>query len=242
MGYLSTKIVQEKVSKAVGREFVRSLGRQVITSDLVAERGRGNRAGQFPAPGVDRASGNGRRATAIDRRGQATRGYPATSDGGGKGSAEAGDMAMIRHARYISAKLRRSEIEVLRSEFKSLLIQRVWQNASKRALICRSSHWCRHCPRSRLTVRVAGTSNGRCWTPESTISVRILRSTGISPVSGHCTGGRQGRPRGLRTYRPGWRRSRPGPRARPSIRRTSNGRWTGLVTAPTWPGSSPVST
>lgn len=137
MGYLTSKLVQEPVYAAVGREFVRSLGRQVITSDLVERFETEPDSFRHPvlielADKVDEqrlSIAEGRQK--LDLRLQQLRQV--------SGEPEAA-MSLMHHSRYVSARLRRSEIEVLRSEFKHLQVQRVWQNAKKRALIFRSAH------------------------------------------------------------------------------------------------------
>ena len=137
MGYLTSSVVQEPVYVAVGREFVRSLSRQVITSDLVERFETEPDSFRHPvlielADKIDeqrQSLAEGRQK--LDSRLQQL---------GEKSGATSGAMSVMHHARYVSARLRRSEIEVLRSEFKQLQVQRIWQNAKKRALICRSAH------------------------------------------------------------------------------------------------------
>lgn len=134
MGYLSTKTVQEQVYATVGREFARSLGRQVVTSDLVERFETEPDSYRHPVLiEVTDKVGKRRPTIAEGRRRIDERLRQLAVDG----KPEA--LAIMHHARYVSARLRRAEIEVLRSEFENLQVQRVWQNAKKRALISRSA-------------------------------------------------------------------------------------------------------
>lgn len=137
MGYLSTPTVQEAVRDAVGPEFSRSLGSHVITSDLV-ERiesepdGKPHNVLIEVAETVDRVHmpiEEGRRL--IEAR---LRQLVDETDAG------VSRLGILHHSRYVSANLTRLEIEALRTQYKDLQVQKIWRNAKKRALICRSSH------------------------------------------------------------------------------------------------------
>ncbi len=137
MGYLSTGFVQSNVYEAVGREFASSLGKQIITSDLVEmveTESEDFRHKVMIEINEDKAQGDQsieRGRALIDGR---------LADLAMKSGVDQGRLAILHHARYVSAELNRAEIEVLRTDFKSLQVHRVWQNARKRALICRSAH------------------------------------------------------------------------------------------------------
>jgi len=137
MGYLSTKEVQNEVYEAVGREFARSLGRQVITSDLVEK--------------MESAPDDKRHPVLIEVREDKKKGESSIAEGRQHIDSRlrmlaqriGGDVSRMRiqhHMRYVSAALSRTEIEVLRTESDDLQVMRVWQNAQKKALICRSAH------------------------------------------------------------------------------------------------------
>ena len=137
MGYLSTDFVRREVREAVGREFASSLGPQQITSDLV-ERME-TEVDDFRHPVMieiteEKSQGEasldaGRKL--IDGR---LRELAARRD------TDPGKLTILHHRRYVSARLNRSEIETLRTEYKGLQVYRIWQNARKRALISRSVH------------------------------------------------------------------------------------------------------
>lgn len=137
MGYLSTDFVRKDVGEAVGREFASSLGPQQITSDLV-ERME-TEVDDFRHPVMIeitevKAQGEGsieagRRL--IDERLRQLAQRHRTDPRG---------MKILHHKRYVSARLNRSEIEAVRTEYRDLQVYRIWQNARKRALISRSVH------------------------------------------------------------------------------------------------------
>ncbi len=137
MGYLSTPFVQREVNDAVGREFSSSLGQQLITSDLV-ER-------------VEAEPDDFRHKVMIEVKEARSLGESSIEHGrkviddrlhelAKRSNADPGQLGILHHTRYVSADLNRMEIEVLRTEFKDLQVHRIWQNARKRALICRSAH------------------------------------------------------------------------------------------------------
>jgi Subtilase family len=136
MGYLSTQIVQTWVYEAVGREFARSLGRQVITSDLVERFETESDSFRHPVL-IEVADRLGKKRLSIDEGRQRIHQRLLQLSKDGKQPLET--FAIMHSSRYVSARLRRSEIEVLRSEFDNLQVQRLWQNAKKRALISRSA-------------------------------------------------------------------------------------------------------
>ncbi len=137
MGYLSTRIVQETVYRVVGREFASSLARQFITSDLI-ER-------------MEAEPDQHRHPVMIEIAEVAAKGEASIAEGrrliddrlrtlAARHGADAAELGILHHMRYVSARLNRTEIEVLRTESAGLQVHRVWQNARKRALICRSAH------------------------------------------------------------------------------------------------------
>ena len=143
MGYLSTPIVRQTVYDAVGRDFASSMANQRIMSDLVERIEMKDEGYRHPVmievmdlkEKGDSTIEAGR--LAIDAR---LRTFAKRS----KTNIEL--LEIQHHARFLSAKLRRSEIEVLRTEFNGLQINRVWQNAQKKALICRSAQMVQAAP------------------------------------------------------------------------------------------------
>jgi subtilisin family serine protease len=136
MGYLSTKLVQREVHDAVGREFSSSLGQQLITSDLVEH--------------VEAEPDDFRHKVMIEVKEAISLGDSSIEHGRKIIDERLHDLAklsktnpeqlgILHHMRYVSADLNRMEIEVLRTEYKDLQVHRIWQNARKRALICRSA-------------------------------------------------------------------------------------------------------
>ncbi|MGO4549525.1 S8 family serine peptidase [Lysobacter sp. 2RAF19] len=143
MGYLSTPIVRQTVYAAVGRDFASSMANQRIMSDLVERIETKDEAYRHPVMiEVMDLKDKGESTIeagrlAIDARLRAF----------AKRSKTNIDLLQIQHhMRFLSAKLNRSEIEVLRTEFNGLQINRVWQNAQKKALICRSAQMVQAAP------------------------------------------------------------------------------------------------
>lgn len=143
MGYLSTPVVRETVYTAVGRDFASSMANQRIMSDLVERLETKDEGYRHPVmievmdlkEKGDSTIEAGR--IAIDAR---LRTFAKRS----RTNVEL--LEIQHHARFLSAKLSRSEIEVLRTEFNGLQINRVWQNAQKKALICRSAQMVQAAP------------------------------------------------------------------------------------------------
>jgi len=137
MGYLSSADVQREVYTAVGREFASSLARQIITSDLV-EKMEQSPDDQRHAVMIE--------VTEIKEKGELSiemgrrRIDERLREMGKRQGSDVARMKILHHARYVSAMLNRPEIELLRTESDGLQVNRVWQNARKRALICRSAH------------------------------------------------------------------------------------------------------
>lgn len=135
MGYLSSSDVRREVLEAVGREFASSLGQQSINSDLV-ERYESS-PDEIRHPVMIEIEQKNEQGDASIERGRILI-HERLVELAERGSIDADQLDIHHHRRFISAKLNRAEIEVLRTEHDGLQIDRVWQNARKRALICRS--------------------------------------------------------------------------------------------------------
>lgn len=138
-GYLAESVLRTPVMDTVGSAFRQELAKRlVVAGDLVGAMEAGGEGDRFPvlielaestAPGAPVRSLDAARADVLDAL---------------KGVAESGDDVMgIDHAaRFVSARLTRREIEHLREQLIrkgiSLPVQRIWKNASKRALVSHS--------------------------------------------------------------------------------------------------------
>lgn len=136
MGYLSTKFVQESVYLAVGREFASSLGKQLITSDLVERVETEPDDHRHPVM-IEVKEVKSESASSIEEGRQLINTRLRTL--AERAGTDIEKLKIRHHMRYLSADLSRYEIEVLRTEFNHLQVNRIWQNARKRALICRSA-------------------------------------------------------------------------------------------------------
>jgi subtilisin family serine protease len=136
LGYLSCKPVRETVHTAVGPEFLTSLGNRVITNDLHAGLERHDDAHRHPVLIQIAEEDAGKRLSLAEGHALIANRLGALTTRSG---ADADTVRLTHHARFISARLTRPELEVLRSEFKDLRINRLWRNSTKRALIHRSA-------------------------------------------------------------------------------------------------------
>ena len=136
MGYLSTKFVQQAVYLAVGREFASSLGKQLITSDLVERVETEPDDHRHPVM-IEVKEVKSDSASSIEEGRQLIDARLRTL--AKRAGTDIERLKIRHHMRYLSADLSRHEIEVLRTEFNRLQVNRIWQNARKRALICRSA-------------------------------------------------------------------------------------------------------
>lgn len=136
MGYLSSSDVRREVVEAVGREFASSLGQQSINSDLVERYESSTDDFRHPVM-IEIEQKNELGDASIEQGRQLI--HKRLTELAKRGKNDVVELDIHHHARFISAKLNRAEIEVLRTEHEGLQVNRVWQNARKRALICRSA-------------------------------------------------------------------------------------------------------
>jgi len=145
-GYLKTRSVQEAVQRTVGNAFPQAVGQAVIAKDLVQTMEDGYQHTRHPAlialslrPGISTSSievvGEGiiEAITAMVKK---------SND-----KVEEAEIEPLK--RYVAAKLTRFEIEQLRTRFNDLRIERVWRDATKRALICDSTNTVQASPANR---------------------------------------------------------------------------------------------
>lgn len=136
MGYLSSAEVRREVLEAVGREFASSMGQQSITPDLVERYETLPEDHRHPVM-IEIKEIKARGDASIERGRELI--HERLTALAARSGTDVLDLKIHHHQRFVSAALNRSEIEVLRSEHDGLQVLRVWQNARKRALICRSA-------------------------------------------------------------------------------------------------------
>jgi len=157
MGYLSTQRVRSDVRELVGLEFTRGLARQIVTPDLVEAIETRMDTAREPVLIEIAASpteGDGNVTKGRERIGTRLRSLAEAQE------IDERQLQVHQHARFVSARLNRAEIEVLRTEFEELNVHRVWKNMSKRALIARSSHMVQAAPAHEA---FGATGSGISW-------------------------------------------------------------------------------
>lgn len=137
-GYLSIDVVRRVVRETAGSGFAQVLARNVIVRDLVREIENGHAAQRFKTLIQLAEPGDGSPdVTLAEQRRKLTARIQALAQAEG---ASDDDIRLQEMQRFVSADLTRGQIERLRTEFKSLQIDRIWKNLSKRALITQSTH------------------------------------------------------------------------------------------------------
>lgn len=135
-GYLKSKPVQQVIQQTVTKAFTQAVARSIVAKDLIQDLENSPREQRLPVliqlrddeqhpvglPAI-RTQVENRVKQMLSEKGHAP---------------EAAEIDCTK--RFVAAKLTRSEIERLRTEFEYLQIRRVWRNARKRALIYRSTH------------------------------------------------------------------------------------------------------
>lgn len=137
-GYLRLPEVRLPVLQATGQTFTQPIGLQVIAADLDEQLKTRSRIVTHPVliELVSKRSGNGHEDVTTIRnllREQIEKISRERTDGMDHDV----DIEELRY--WLAASLTREEIERLRTEFKSLRIQRIWRNSSKHALVNVSS-------------------------------------------------------------------------------------------------------
>lgn len=137
-GYLSIERVRRVVRETAGSGFAQVLARSVIVRDLVRDIEDGHAAQRFKtliqlaAPSEETAGPPlAQRRDTVAARIRAMAKEEGASDD---------ELRLQLMQRFVSADLTRSQIERLRTEFRSLQIDRIWKNLTKRALILQSTH------------------------------------------------------------------------------------------------------
>lgn len=170
-GYLKTNAVQDAVRKAVGGSFSQPVARTIIVKDLVEE--------------LEDSARSERHSTLIQLStrpdGDSSRGIDET-----RLSLESHllkllqesdlppESAQIDHLkRFIACRLTRLELEKLRTEFDFLKIERIWKDASKRALMFQSTNIVQALP---AAVGYGAVGHGINW---------AVLDTGITPSHPH---------------------------------------------------------
>ena len=124
------------VAFEVGQEFTAGLSFQIVTPDLVEAYEASADEQRHPALIEIADMVAERRVQVSEGRVLINHRLIAISKARGVDSQA---MQMTNHGRFVSARLARQELEVLRSEFSALHIHRIWRNGEKRALIARSA-------------------------------------------------------------------------------------------------------
>ncbi len=138
-GYLSIDEVRQSVRDTAGAAFSNLVGRNILMKDLVADMEDGDHEQRHPTliQLVSDGAPDGENVSLDETREQLEKLIVEVLDSTNTKT----EMARIqRMRRFVSADLTRSEIEKLRSLCGELKIERVWRNASKRALIHQSTH------------------------------------------------------------------------------------------------------
>ncbi|MFY9609182.1 MAG: S8 family peptidase [Blastocatellia bacterium] len=139
-GYLRSEPVRRVVNDVAGNAFGQAVGKVVITKDLTEDLENGFRGErhtaliQLKTPGKPGPLGQ---ETLSDVRKKLTETITELVAESGDTPDAAGIDPLKR---FVSAKLTRLEIEKLRTRYKDLQIERVWRDATKRALINQSTH------------------------------------------------------------------------------------------------------
>ena len=133
-GYLKTRFAREAVNETLGQAFAQAVGKAIISSDLV------NR--------LEDSGSTDLHKTLIQlwtedwKQGEPAENLIGTREMVISAIEEMAaqrpdnrDAQIERMRRFVSASLTREEVERLRTQFRSLNIQRIWQDMAKRALI-----------------------------------------------------------------------------------------------------------
>lgn len=135
-GYLAIDVVRNAVRETAGAAFGNLVGRNILMKDLVADMENGSRAQRHPTliqlVSTDSAEGS------LDEARQRVAALIGEFLDASETPHERARIQLMR--RFVSADLTRSEIELLRTHCGALKIERVWRNASKRALLHQSTH------------------------------------------------------------------------------------------------------
>lgn len=130
-GYLSTRYVRNAVRETLGNGFAQEVKKFVIARDLVNE--------------LEDAQPEERRSVLIQLSDPKT--PTAITDTAAAVQLRLNDLVTDHDAaqievlkRFVAARLTRSEVEILRTDFKALKIETIWRNAQKRALIHESTN------------------------------------------------------------------------------------------------------
>lgn len=135
-GYLRVAAVREAVRGTAGPAFANRVGRSLLMKDLVGDMEDGAREQRHPTL-IQLVSEDGGEASLEEVRGR-LEGLIGEVLAFSGASREDGRIQLMR--RFVSADLTRSELEQLRSHCGALKIERVWRNATKRALLHQSTH------------------------------------------------------------------------------------------------------
>jgi subtilisin family serine protease len=136
-GYLATKEVQEAVRPTASRAFAQAVGRSVVATDLGRDLENAHR-GERHKTLIQLASDKGGagvpplaevQAKVLEKLDELIR----------ASGASPADAQIDLLKRFISARLTRYEVESLRTLVHDLHVERVWRNATKRALIHKSA-------------------------------------------------------------------------------------------------------
>jgi subtilisin family serine protease len=136
-GYLKSRPVKSVVQQTVGNAFGQAVGQAVIAKDLVENMENGYRQERHMTLIQLSATATDGSMDLAEVRQQLTQRIEQMVTEAGD---SLGDVEIEPLKRFVAARLTRLEIEQLRTVFKDLQIERVWQNAAKRALIYLSTN------------------------------------------------------------------------------------------------------
>ncbi|WP_380876114.1 serine peptidase [Sphingomonas sp. DBB INV C78] len=136
-GYLRTKQVRQPIYETVGNAFGQAIAPFVLAKDLVSDIERGQAEERHPVL-IQLVNEDSSDVTNLDASAEAI-----TNKLNDLIRTQGGDPAIAeidRLRRFLSARLTRSEAEVLRTLYKELSIKTIWRNGTKQALIVDSTN------------------------------------------------------------------------------------------------------
>ena len=136
-GYLSIELVRRIVRDTTGSGFAQVLARNVIVRDLVRDIEDGHAAQRFKTLIQLNAPSSASSSEPLKER--RSRVLARIRDLALHDGLTEEDICLQQMQRFVAAELTRRQIETLRTEFRTLNIDRIWKNLSKRALISQSS-------------------------------------------------------------------------------------------------------
>ena len=183
-GYLRARPVRDPVRETVGPAFAQAVGQAVIARNLADDLEDAG-AEQLHRTLIELSDRPGTEGVARPLDEVAAELEAWIKDMAGRRLEGVDPKPNIdRLRRFIAADLTRHEVECLRAEFTELHVERVWQNARKRALINELSATLQAWTAQQGYRATAAASAGRFWIPASPPATPTLGATRTSGCSG----------------------------------------------------------